>query len=103
MKIVVPQRIAIVTILLRRPHDPSVLRFILRTDDDRAAPRGAARFAGDAGDDVFGRRVENLLRRIEPQAVEMKLVDPVGGVRYEELTNSLRGGSVEINWLPPFV
>ena len=42
----------------------------------------------------------NALRRVEAQTVEMKLVDPVGGILREKLAHAFR---CEVDFLPPFV
>ena len=43
----------------------------------------------DRGHDVVVRGVEDLLRRVEPQPVEMILVDPVAGIGEKELAHRL--------------
>ena len=49
------------------------------------------------------RSIENCLRRVEPQPVEMVLVDPVAGIGDEELAHWARIGTVEIDRLAPVV
>ena len=49
--------------------------------------RGLARMAGDLREDVRRGRVEDLLRGVKPETVEMKFVDPVTGVGDEELAH----------------
>ena len=67
-------------------------------------PLAAARTApADLGEDV--RRgsgvVVDVLRGVEPQAVEVELVDPVGGVGDEELADRPGVGAVEVDRLAP--
>ena len=49
------------------------------------------------------RSIENCLRRVEPQPVEMILVDPIAGIGDEEFAHRARIGTVEIDRLTPFV
>ena len=49
------------------------------------------------------RGVEDLLRRVEPQPVQVELVDPVAGVGDEELADRTGVGSVEVDGVAPFV
>src|SRR5688572_10926642 len=52
---------------------------------------------------MYGRIVVNGLRGVEPQAVEPKLLDPVGGVADEIVTYGRRGGTVEVERVAPLV
>src|SRR5262245_47655890 len=52
---------------------------------------------------MLRRLVEDLLRRVEAQAVEMKLVDPVAGVADEELAHRTRVLAVEVQGFAPVV
>ena len=54
------------------------------------APAAARARAVELSEDVLGERIEDLLRGVEAQAVEMELVDPVAGVRDEELAHRRR-------------
>ena len=49
------------------------------------------------------RSIENLLRRVEPQPVEMILVDPIARIGDEEFAHRPGIGTVEIDRLAPFV
>ena len=62
-----------------------------------------ARAPADRRQDVLARRIEDLLRRVEAQAVEMKLVDPVAGVGDEELAHRRRVRAVEVDRVAPLV
>jgi hypothetical protein len=103
MEIVVPQRIEAVAAIVGRSRQPGLLRFVLRDDDDR--PPGG-RFAGapaNRGEDVLFRPIENRLRRVETEAVEVEFLDPVAGVLREELANGPGAGAVEVDRFAPFI
>ena len=85
MIVVVPQRVEAVAAARRIAHQARVLRLVFGDDVDRAL--AAARRADapdDVGEDVRRRRVLDVLRRVEAQAVEVELVDPVARVLDEE-------------------
>src|SRR5437773_625322 len=103
MKVVVPHRIEAVTPGIDRPHELRGLRFALGDENDRTFPRRASGAAADLRDDVPPRSVVNTLRRIEPQAIELKLVNPVRGVAGEVLADWLRARAVEIQGIAPLV
>ena len=103
MKVVVPERVETVAALLGWPHEPRVLRLILRNEKDRPVAGRFARATADRFDDMRARGVVDLLRGVEPQAIQMKFVDPVAGVRDEELTHGGRVGAVEIDRVAPLV
>ena len=69
----------------------------------RRAARLARTRVADRRQDVRRRRVEDLLRRVEAQAVEVKLVDPVAGVGDEELAHRPGVGAVEVDRVAPLV
>ena len=77
-----------------------MLRLVL-ADDKGDAPPGVAlahsRTCRDRGDDVLVRGVEDLLRRVEAQPVEMVFVDPVAGIGEKELAHRAGVGAVEID------
>src|SRR5437764_6145 len=82
---------------------------ILQKDDKafcrEVEGRGAARFPLplDGGDNMIFRSIENRLRRVEPQPVEMILVDPIARIGDEEFARRAGIGTVEIDRLTPFV
>ena len=80
MKIVVPQRIKPVAALFGRTDQFRMLRLIFSDDKSGTPFRGFVDAARDCGQDVIGRTVENLLRGIQAQTVEMKFIYPVAGV-----------------------
>ena len=77
MEIVVPQRVESVAALVSRAHELDILRLILAHDDRRLVASRGARRRRDLGNDVRRRFVEDLLRGVEAQAVEVEFVDPV--------------------------
>ena len=103
VKVVVPQRVDPVAALFQRPDQPRVLRLVLRHDEDRTMTCRSTRAPADCGQQVLRRPIEDLLRGVEPQAVEMKLVDPVAGIADEELAHRRRVVAVEVEGVAPFV
>ena len=61
-------------------HQVHVLRLVFIHDVGAAPARRRAHRLADRRQDVLRRVVEDLLRGIEPQAVEVKLVDPIARV-----------------------
>src|ERR1700730_12933351 len=103
MKVVVPQGVEPVTAALRRARQLGVLRLVLSNDKgDSAAPR-RSHLPRDGGDNMIFRSIENCLRRVEPQPVEMILVDPIARIGDEEFARGAGIGTVEIDRLTPFV
>jgi hypothetical protein len=101
VKIVVPERVEAVAALLARSHEPSQLSLVL-TDHDRAARgRGAAHRLDDFFENVRGGLVEDLLRGVETQSVQMELLDPVPRVADEELAHRAGPCAVEIDGVAP--
>src|SRR3954453_10015471 len=92
MPVVVPQRVD--TLYVDESH---VLWLVLRGDENLPAARRFVRALHDLPED---RVVGDRLRRIEPQSVEIKLVDPVRGVLREEFAHALR---LVIQLVAPFV
>ena len=88
VEIIVPERVEAMAAALRGAHQPRVLRFVLADEHDVAAMRRLPRRPHDGGDHVLVRGVEDGLRRVKAQAVEVELVDPIGGVGDEELADA---------------
>ena len=103
VEVVVPQGVDREPSRLDRTHQTGVLRLVLGDHDRLPAGRCFADTPADRGDDVFRRRIEDLLRRIETQAVKMELVDPVPGVRDEEFAHRRGVRSVEVDRVAPLV
>jgi hypothetical protein len=57
----------------------------------------------DRREHVVRRRVVNGVRGVEPQPVEVVLVDPVAGVGDEVLAHAVRAIPVEVQRLAPFI
>src|SRR5579884_593523 len=80
MEVVVPQAVEPAAVDRLRAKQARALRLVF-ADDDRATSAGrVAYLARHRGDDVRRRFVEDLLRRVESQSVEMKFLDPVARV-----------------------
>src|SRR5262249_45130539 len=103
MKVVVPEGVESAAAALGRPHQMRILLLILGDDEGAAAPRRLAHAFPDRRHDVLFRSVENLLGRVQTQAVEMKLVDPVTGIGDEELAHRGAVGAVEVESLAPLI
>src|SRR6202041_1409040 len=103
MEVVVPQGVEPVTAVLGGARQLGMLRLVLTNDKgDSATPPRSPR-PGDGGDNMIFRSIENCLRRVEPQPVEMILVDPIARIGDEEFARRPRIGTVEIDGLTPFV
>ena len=103
MEIVVPQRVEPVTAALGRARQLGVLRLVLSDDKgDSAAPR-RSHLPNDGGENMVFRSIENCLRRVEPQPVEMILVDPIARIGDEEFAHWAGIGTIEIDRLAPLV
>src|SRR5262249_47439680 len=103
VKIIVPDRVEPTAASPRRAGQLGTLRFILADKHDRPLSSGAARFLRNRRENMFWRAVEHLLRRIEAQAIEMKLFNPIACVRQEEFANSGRIVGIEIDRFAPFI
>src|SRR5690242_12234126 len=103
MEVVIPQRVEPVAALLSRAQQSRLLRLVL-SDDERAPPTRRRSYpADDRGDNVIFRAIEYLLRRVQPQPIEMILVDPIAGIRQEELAHRAGIKAVEVDRLAPFI
>src|SRR5215475_2403345 len=103
MEVIVPDGIQAVAALSASADEAGVLLFVFGDQEDGPLSGGASCFARDVAKDVVGRIVEHLLGGIEPQAVQMELLDPVAGVGDEKLANGLGAGPVEVDGLAPLV
>src|SRR5262245_8228991 len=80
VEIVIPERVDPITALLGRPDENRLLWLVFGDDDDRPPTSrltGASRYCRQ---DVIVRRIVNVLRRVQSQAVEVEFLDPVSGV-----------------------
>src|SRR5208282_2807919 len=103
MEVVIPQGVESVTAPLGRTRQLGVLWLVLSGDKgDFPAPR-QSHLPRDGGDNMIFRLIENRLRRVEPQPVEMILGDPIARIGDEEFARRAGIGTVEIDGLTPFV
>ena len=103
MKIIIPHCVEIVTALLAWPNQFRFLALVFCDQDNFTRTRRFARCASDRADDVFVGRVFHFLRRIEPETVEMKFLNPIATVSDKELAHRTRVRSVKINRFTPIV
>src|SRR5271169_5526834 len=103
MEVVIPQGVEPVTAPLGGSRQLRVLWLVLSGDKgDSPAPR-RPHLPRDGGDNMIFRLIENRLRRVEPQPVEMILVDPIARIGDEEFARRAGIGTVEIDGITPFV
>ncbi len=81
----------------------NVLRLVFAEQNDRAGRGGGPRRCGDLGNDVWLTGVEETLRGIQPQAVQVELTDPARGVLRVELAHRAAARPVEVDRFTPFV
>src|SRR5205085_11923345 len=100
---VVPECVEAIPTLLQRTHQPRLLRLVFGDEDNLPLPRNGARVTAGGRQNVVMGLIEDLLRGVESQAIEMKLLNPIAGVGNEELAYRSRVRSVEINRVAPLV
>src|SRR5712691_3201534 len=103
VKVVVPDGIQSVAAGVERLHELDRLRLALGDENDWSAARRGSCTASDLADDVAARLVVDRLRGVEPQPVQVKLVDPVRGVRGEVVAHGSRIRTVEVQGVAPFI
>ena len=103
MEVVIPQGVEPVTAPLGRTRQLGVLRLVLSDDKGASSAPRRSHLPRDGGDNMIFRSIENCLRRVEPQPVEMILVDPIARIGDEEFARRPGIGTVEIDGLTPFV
>jgi hypothetical protein len=103
MPVVVPQRVEPAATLCDRPNQRRILRLVLSDQHDGAVAGRGPRVATHHHQNVLVGCVEYLLRRVEAQAVEMELLDPVRGVGCKELADRRGPRSVEVDGVAPLV
>ena len=101
MEIVIPQAIQAVAALLRRLHQFHFLRFVFGDENHLARSGTFASFAGHGAQDVIFGAVVDVLRRIQPETIQMELVDPVTGIRDAELADRAGIVAVEVDGRAP--
>ena len=102
MEVVVPHRVEAEAAPLGRQQLLRMLRLVLGDHDDRARLRGFARSARELREDVRSAVVEDRLRRVEAQSVQVELADPVARVAENEIARALRVLAVEVQRFAPF-
>ena len=83
------------------PHKPRILRFVFGDDDDGLATGRRSRRVGDLLQEIGLGVIVNVVRRVEPQSVEVILHNPVPRVADHELTDRGRVLAVEVDGLAP--
>ena len=102
MKVVVIERVESKSAAILGLQKTHVLRFVFSRQHDRPAlaVRCASRLMAQ---DMFGGIVQDRLRGVGAQAVEMELVDPVTSIGDEKISHRSRIGVVEVDRLAPFI
>src|SRR5436190_1336150 len=103
MEIIVPQCVQPVATFITVANELCLLRFVFGNKESRATAGRVTDAACNRRQNVILGSIKNLLRGVEAQTVEMKLVYPVTGVRDEELADWTAVVSIEIDGLAPFV
>ena len=104
MEVVVPERVEAVAAIVQLGRGKArLLRFVLGDEKDFPVHPRRPGLAGDPGNDVIGGGVEQRLGRIEAQAVEVELGDPVGGVFCDVVANRPAALAVEVRRVAPLV
>ena len=101
MEIVIPQRVQSVPALVWRLHKLHLLRFILGDQDHLARGGTFANFAGHGAQNVISGGVVDVLRGIQPETIQMELVDPVAGVRDAEFAHWIGFVAIVVDGWPP--
>ncbi len=101
MKIVVPGGVEPKTALLDRSQQPRVLMLVF--GDDERLPRAGrlAHATRDRRQYVVGRIVNNRMDGVDPQTIDVELVDPIAGIGDEELADRAAMLGVEVDRLAP--
>ena len=103
MEVVVDKSIYPETAALNRMHQFCILRLILRNDDRLSPPRRFPHAFANLRHDIVRRRVEDLLCRVQPKSVNVKLLDPVCCVSDEEFAYWTCVFTIEVDGLTPIV
>src|SRR5438477_5812855 len=97
MEIVIPNRIEVVAAFAASPNQFGFLPFVFRDQNDRARTCRLAGGAANGPNNVFIRIVQDALRGVEAESIEMEFFDPVATICNEKLANRLRVWSIEID------
>jgi len=102
VKVVVPDGINAVTTVCWQTQHADFLRLIFGHDEQRAVPASLPRGGYQFGQNVAVRLVDDRLRGIKAQPIEMEFVDPVTGIGPKELPNRTGVLSIRVNGPAPF-
>ena len=97
MKVIVPEHVEAAAALLDRADQLRFLVFIFIDDDNGLLPGRAASSDSNFGKNVLRRLVENALRGVEAETVEMILGYRICGVSREEFADWTGIGSVVVD------
>src|SRR5215471_1093341 len=103
MKIIVPERIQTISVLIDRPGELRKLRLILGHDNRGPAPCGFSDASADRGQNVFLGSIEDLLSGVQAQPIQVELFDPIGGVGQEKFAYGTGVWTIKVNGLPPVI
>jgi len=84
MEIIVPQRVESITAAFGRAHQLGLLRLVLADNESRSAAPRRPHLPDDGSKKMIFGSIEDLLGRVQPQAVEMIFVDPIACIGDEE-------------------
>ena len=101
MEVVVPEHVEAAASLFQRSDKLNALLFILAHEQDPALACRRTSLARDRGENMVGRLVVDILRCVEPQPVELILLDPVRDVRQYELAYRAGVLAIEIERRSP--
>ena len=103
VEVVVPQGVEAEAAPLAGPDEAHGLGLVLAHDEDPAGCRGLAGAAGELGQDVLVALAEvvDVLGGVDPEAVDVELVDPVDTVRDDEFAHRPAVRAVEVQRLAP--
>src|SRR5258707_80792 len=103
MKVIVPNRVQSIPAFSNGSNQPRLLCFIFCHEIGGACPTCLPHPPGDFSKNMSRRSIEHLLRGVQPQSIEMELIDPVAGIGEKKVPHWTTVLPVEINCLPPFV
>src|ERR1700741_523787 len=101
MKIIIPDRIQSVSLVLRGLHQLHGLRLVFSDKVKPALSCGFSCRRCDFSKNMPRRGIKNLLGSIKPEPIEMKLADPVLGILNKKFTNGVRIGPIKGEGVSP--
>ena len=103
MEVVVPDGVEAEPAFRARTDEFGILRLVLSDDYDIPVVRGGSGASGQLREDVLIGVVEDLLRRVETQPVEVEFANPVTSILANVFPDRRAVGSVEVQRPSPFV